>query len=229
MNRTMSMIKRMRDITLANFNDWLERSEDPVRLIDGYLLEKADHIRETEALSAQCLRHAVHLKQQFLQAEQQKEKRENQALLAVKAGEDHLARLALQEKLLHEENSKRYKELHEQAQDAADQLSLQLAQLKADYQDVCNKREYYLARLESVCLRQRMNAHRGGMGGRAAESLFRRMEERVSDMELEARSLEDVRRLGREAAMYAGTALKEALDGELERLRRKLRQEGGGV
>lgn len=225
----MSMIKRMRDITLANFNDWLERSEDPVRLIDSYLLEKADHIRETEALSAQCMRHAAHLKQQFLQAEQQMEKRENQALLAVKAGEDHWARLALQEKLLHEEKSKQYKELYEQAQGTADELGLQLTQLKADYQEVYGKREYYLARLESLRLRQRMNAHRSGMGGRIGESLFRRMEERVSDMEMEARALDDVRRMGQEALMHAGTVLKESLDGELERLRRKLQQEGGGT
>lgn len=225
----MSMIKRMRDITLANFNDWLERSEDPVRLIDSYLLEKADHIRETEELSAQCLRHAAHLKQQFLGAEQQKDKRESQALLAVKAGEDHLARLALQEKLLHEEKSKQYKELYEQAQATADELGLQLTQLKADYQEVYGKREYYLARLESLRLRQRMNAHRSGMGGRVGESLFRRMEERVTDMELEARALDDVRRMGQEVLMHAGTELKEALDGELERLRRKLQQEGGGA
>jgi hypothetical protein len=49
------------------------------------------------------------------------------------------------------------------------------------------------------------------------------LEERVSDMELQARSLRDVRRMSRESFYQTGNP---AVDVELEALRNKLKQEG---
>ena len=45
------------------------------------------------------------------QAESMRYKREEQALLALKAGEEHLAKLALQEKLIYEEKIEQYQGL----------------------------------------------------------------------------------------------------------------------
>lgn len=221
----MGVMRRVRDITVAHLHEQLERAEDPVRVIDNYLLDLAEHIREAENLLNQCRQHTASLKHQWQNAERQMQKREAQALLAAKAGEDHLARLALNEKLLHEESSAQYKELYEQSQASVDDLTAELAEMKSDYQDVYNKRQYYLARLETVRLRQRMNQHlqRGGM--RDGERWFGRLEERISDMELEAQSLRDIRRMGQEAPLHGGTNLTHMLDEEMAKLKAKLAQD----
>jgi phage shock protein A len=64
-----------------------------------------------------------------------------------------------------------------------------------------------------------------GASGEFGRRSFQRLEERVTDMEFEARTLRDVRRMGQE--LYrAGAGGSRAVEAELERLRRRLEQEG---
>lgn len=222
----MSILRRVRDIGVASFNEMLEQSEDPVRLIDRYLYTQKEQIDQSERLYVQCLNHAQSLRQQYATAEHMKEKREQQALIALKAGEDDVARLALQEKILHEEKASQYKELYEQSKQSVLELEDQLNQLKADYQEVAAKRSYYQARIETARLQQQLNARMSGVDGGNTPRMFARLEDRVTDMELEAKSLRDIRRMSREALYQAGTAVQSALETELSLLKKKLEQEG---
>lgn len=222
----MSILKRVRDISVATLNEMLEQSEDPVRLIDRYLMTQKEQIDQSERLYHQCLNHTQSLRQQVLQAEQMKEKREQQALIALKAGEEDIAKLALQEKILHEEKSEQYKELYEQSKLSVLELEDQLNRLKADYQEVAAKRSYYQARIETVRLQQQLNARMSGLTGGQTPRMFSRLEDKVSDMELEARSLREIRQAGREALYQVGSSVQSALDTELTKLRKRLEQEG---
>lgn len=222
----MTIMKRIRDISVATLNDRLEKAEDPVRLIDEYLHGQIEQIRQSEKLLQQCLQHASQLKTQYQQAEEWMNKREEQALLALKAGEDDLARLALQEKLLHQEKYEQYKKLYDDTMESTNELSRQLEQMKNDYREVYNKRQYYIARMESAKLQQRMNERLGFAGKSAGERIFQRLEDQVSGLELEAKSLSELRRQGEQWLYDAGVSVKQALDSELARLRQKLEREG---
>lgn len=223
----MSILRRMRDISVATLNEMLEQSEDPIRLIDRYLMEQREQIQESDKLYRECLSHAHSLRLQYLNADEMKEKREQQALLALKASEDEMARLALHEKMYFEEKSENYKKLYEQSRDSIMELEAQLNQLKSDYQEIADKRSFYLARIESLRLQQRMNERMSGVGGgQIGDRAFIRLEDRVSDMELEARSLRDVRRQLQEPLLKAGETIKGAVENELSLLRKKLEQEG---
>jgi len=220
----MSILRRMRDISVATLNEILEQAEDPIRLIDKYLGDLREQLQQSERLYQQCLAHSQSLRQQYLSAGQMAQKREQQAVLALKAGEEEMARLALHEKAQHEERGAQYKELYDQTCQSLAELEEQLQQMREDYREVADKRSYYLARLESVRLQQRMNQMRGASGEFGRRS-FQRLEERVTDMEFEARTLRDVRRMGQE--LYrAGAGGSRAVEAELERLRRRLEQEG---
>jgi phage shock protein A len=223
----MSILKRVRDMTVATLNEKLERSEDPVRLIDQYLASQREQIQQSERLHQQCMQHAQSLRNQYLGAEAWKEKREQQALLALKAGEEETARLALQDKILQEQKSDQYRELYEQSKLALVELEDQLQALKADYVEIAAKRNYYQARLESVRLQRRMNERMNDIGQNSTPRMFSRLEERVSDLELETRSLRDVRRMSKEVLYQAGSAVQHVLEQELSNLRKKLEMEGG--
>lgn len=212
-------------MTAASLNDLLERSEDPVRLIDDYLASQRDGIREAEKLHMQCISHSEAMKHQYLSALQAKEKREAQALIALKAGEDEIARLALLEKMQHEEKCGQYRELYEQSRQSLLELEGQLKELKDNYEEAASKRSFYQARMESLRLQQRMNERMGGFHSSVSPRIFSRMEERISGFELEARALNDVRRATQEAVYEAGNTLKQTLDKELARLKEKLDQE----
>jgi len=217
-----SLIKRVRDITVATLNERLERAEDPVKLIDQFLWATREEIIQAERLYQQYSAHANSLRAQWLQAEQQAEKREQQAITALKAGEEHLARLALTEKQHHAQRAQQYKELYETSQANVTELEELLRELRSEYQAVYDKREYYVARMESLRLQQRMNERFGSMMGRP-DTMFRRLDDRLTDMELEARSLRELRRSD---APRIPTVASDQIEYELEQLKRKLEKEG---
>jgi phage shock protein A len=220
----MSLIRRMRDITAATLNEMLEQAEDPVRLIDNYLSAQREQIQQSEKLYQQAIHHAQSLRLQYLTAEQLKEKREQQAMMALKAGEEEVARLALQEKMLQEEKGKQYKELYEQGKQSIIELEAQLQRWKADYREVQEKRQFYVARLETVRLQQRLNERINAAGLHAR--VFNRMEDRMTDLELEAQALRNMQTLNQKTSYFAESPIHQDLDQEFENLKRKLQKEG---
>lgn len=222
----MSVFRRMRDITVANLNERLEQSQDPVKLIDQFLHSTREEISEAERLYQQYASHTKQLQQQVNQATAMRNKREEQALLALKAGEDHLAKLALQEKIIHEEKLEQYSGLLDQSKQSLFELEAQLNELKLEYQTVYSKRQYYAARMESLRLQQRMNQRATNLGGGDVPKMFGRLEDRMSDWELEAKSLRDLRRMGQEYAVQAGETVATVLEREMARLKEKLNNNG---
>ncbi|HEY2492818.1 MAG TPA: PspA/IM30 family protein [Paenibacillus sp.] len=222
----MSVFRRMRDITVATLNERLEQSQDPVKLIDQFLIATRDDITEVEKLFQQYASHVKQLKQQVDQATSMRNKREEQALLALKAGEDHLAKLALQEKIIHEEKLEQYSELLEQSRLSLRELEDQMNELKLEYQSVYSKRQYYAARMENLRLQQRMNQRMGDFGGKDVPKMFNRLEDRITDWELEARSLRELRRMGQDYVEQASVTVSSVLEKELARLKEKLNNSG---
>ncbi|MBB3129801.1 phage shock protein A [Paenibacillus rhizosphaerae] len=222
----MSVFRRVRDITVATLNERLEQSQDPVRLIDQFLASTRDDIMEAEKLVQQYSAHVRQLKQQVDQASNMKDKREEQALLALKAGEDHLAKLALQEKIIYEEKLEQYGGLLDTTRQSLTELENQLNDLKLEYQTVYSKRQYYAARMETLRLQQRMNQRMEGFGGQDVPKMFNRLEDRISDWEFEARSLRDLRRGGQELFEQASGTVSSVLERELARLKEKLNNSG---
>ncbi|MFB5763745.1 PspA/IM30 family protein [Paenibacillus medicaginis] len=220
----MSVFRRMRDITVATFNEALEQSQDPVRMIDQFLSSTRRDIAEAEKLQQQYSVHTRQMKLQMDQALSMQNKREEQALLALKAGEDHVAKLALQEKMLYEEKAQQYTELWGQSRESLRELEYQLEELRTEYQTVYSKRQYYVARMETLNLQRQMNERAGTYGGRNLPRMFDRLDNRVADIEAETYSLRELRR---SEAGYSDSRQSQGsvLDQELARLKQKLNNE----
>ena len=216
-----NIMRRVRDITVATLNEHLEKSEDPVRLIDQFLMRTQQEISEAERLYQQYVMHANQMKQQLNQAIELRDRREQQALVALKANEEYAAKLALQEKLMHEEKAKNYGELYDKSKQAILELEEQLHTLKSEFQTVYDKRQMYIARMQTLRLQQRMNERAGFYGGQQVDNMFRRLDDRVTDMEWESQSLRDVRRMNE--GNYRSSYEKDSqLQQEMERLKQKL-------
>ncbi|MFC5702825.1 PspA/IM30 family protein [Cohnella faecalis] len=221
----MSVIKRVRDMTVATLNDRLEKAEDPVRVIDQFLWSTHQEIVQSEQLQRQYAGHTDSLYRQWQDAAAWAAKREHQALTALKAGEEHVAKLALQDKVAQEERAARYQELYQQSQSELNELEQLLQELRNEYRSVYDRRQFYVARMESLKLQQRLNA-RFGPGQTDPSQMFRKIDDRISDIELETRSLRDLRRMGLETALHAGSFVQETIERELNLLKQKLKQGG---
>jgi len=219
----VSVMRRVRDMTVATLNDRLEKAEDPVRVIDQFLWSTHQEIVQSEQLHRQYSAHTDSLYRQWQDADRWMRKREEQALTALKAGEEHAAKLALQDKVAHEERAERYRELYEQSRQELNDLEQLLQELRSEYRAVYDRRQYYVAKMESIRLQQRLNA-RFDTGAGDPSSMFRKLDDRLTDLDLEARSLRDLRRMGQESVLRIGSVMQEAIERELQQLKRKLQQ-----
>jgi len=223
----MGIFRRIRDISVATLNDRLEKAEDPVKLIDQFLWSTRDDIIQAERLQQQYMMHTNQLKAQWLQAEQNIEQKEKQAMIALKAGEENIARSLLTEKTMHVDTANNYRELYEQSNNSLLELEAQLKELRTEYQMVYDKRAYYVARMESIRLQQRLNQRMSFNNGQQPGEVMRKMETRIQDMEYETQSL---RQLRQNNGLY-GNSLQtnrrsEEVDVELQQLKEKLNKEG---
>lgn len=87
------ILKRVRDITMATLNERLDKVEDPVRLIDQFLMRTRHDINEADRLYQQYVMHANQMRNQMNQAQELCSRREQQAMLALKAGRNSQPRL----------------------------------------------------------------------------------------------------------------------------------------
>lgn len=221
----MSVMKRVRDMTVATLNDRLEKAEDPVRVIDQFLWSTHQEIVQSELLQRQYSGHTDGLHRQWQDAVQWAAKREQQAITALKAGEEHVAKLALQDKVAQEEQAARYRELYEQSKGELNELEQLLQELRSEYRSVYDRRQFYVARMESLKLQQRLNA-RFGPGSSDPSQMFQKIDDRLTDIELETKSLRDLRRMGQEMVLQAGNVLQDTIERELQILKQKLKQGG---
>ncbi|MNP61200.1 hypothetical protein D3C76_1563560 [compost metagenome] len=75
--------------------------------------------------------------------------------------------------------------------------------------------------MQTIQLQQRMN-QRGNHNGQNVPRMFNRLDDQVSDLEYEAQSLRDIRRMNQDGSGVTGSMSSSTLDKELERLRQKL-------
>lgn len=224
----MGLVKRIRDITLATLNEKLENAEDPVRLIDQFLWSTRDEIVQLEGLHQQYYNHVQQLRNQWLQYTEQVEKKEHQALIALKAGEETIARQLLFEKTNIAEQLGSYRELYEQANETLIDLENQLTTLKQEYQIVYDKRQYYAARMETIRLQRRMNERLGFRGQESTAKMMSRMDSKLTEYELENEALRQVRSENqhyKNSNHYSGTKSLE-VEQQLAEMKKRLNPEG---
>lgn len=218
----MSVFRRMRDIGTATVNDWLEKTEDPLRLMDRRLAELHKRLVHLQRLACECQVHERQLRGRLAEAQALRKKRERQAELAMKAEEEELCRMALAEKLRYEERCREYAALLADWEETRQAVETELLAVRDEYETLRERRQYYYARVETARLQQQF--YRRFHGGQAERDVLQSVEEYVSELELEARVWQDVRMMPPRKRNFLADAAW--LSAEMERLRQKLRQKG---
>ncbi|RLL47856.1 PspA/IM30 family protein [Oceanobacillus piezotolerans] len=214
--------KRVKTVVSSELNSMLDKAEDPVKLLDQYMRDMAEDIREVEAAVAKQIANEKMLKRKANDALAMVQKRQEQAEKAVEAGNDDLARRALQDKKDHDTTAIALNESWERAKADADMLREKLDEMKKEYQEMSLKKDSLKARAESAKTRTKINRTMSSIGGDESKRGFERMEEKVLRYEAEAETSEDLSQASRTLDDEFEALEKNDVDDELAALKAKL-------
>ncbi|WP_088007164.1 PspA/IM30 family protein [Indiicoccus explosivorum] len=218
--------KRMKTYVGSELNAALDKAEDPVKMLDQFMREMSADIREAETAVAKQLANEKMLQKKYEDASAMAEKRQSQAVEALEAGNDDLARRALEDKQNHAKQAETMKQAYEQASSDVAVLREKLAEMKREYEEMELKQDSLKARAESAKTRTKINRSMSSVGGDESRRGFDRMEEKVMRFEAEADVSEEMRSDSRSIDDELASLKKTSeVDDELAELKRKLGKE----
>jgi phage shock protein A len=213
----MGIFDRMGKVISSNMNSFLDKAEDDGKLVLLNLEEMADQLKRgrQEVISAVAGEKQLKKKADDLQADL--ERWDKRAELALKSGDESLAREALKQK-------KRVRDEHAIADKARVEQRDTALRMKAELERMEHKLEELKLRKGTIVARaQQARAGAGELGAKGdggAFAKFRQMEERVEGREAEGLAMAEV-----EEAL--GTTDKRELEDKFRDLERGTATPGG--
>ncbi|QHS23013.1 PspA/IM30 family protein [Virgibacillus sp. MSP4-1] len=218
--------KRMKTVVSSELNSMLDKAEDPVKMLDQFMRDMEEDIRESESAIAKQIANEKMLKRKYDDAQAMVDKRQNQAETAIESGNEDLARRALEDKKNHEQQAEQLKASWERAKQDSENLRSKLDEMKSEYREMKLKKDTLKARAESAKTRTKMNRTMSSVGSDESRQGFERMEEKVLKYEAEAETSEDMSSESRSLDDEFKELEKNSdVDDELSALKKKLGKE----
>ncbi|MBA2173336.1 PspA/IM30 family protein [Halobacillus locisalis] len=218
--------KRVKTVVGSELNTMLDKAEDPVKMLDQFMRDMESDIREAEAAVAKQIANEKMLKRKYDDSQALVDKRMKQAEKAIEAGNEDLARRALEDKKNQQDQADQFKASLERAQEDSNNLRSKLDDMKKEYQEMKLKKDSLKARAESAKTRTKMNRTMSSIGGDESRQGFERMEEKVLRYEAEAETSEDMSSESRSLDdEFDAMDDKDSVDNELAELKKKMNKE----
>src|SRR3954467_8632542 len=125
----MGMFKRLADLIKSNLNDLISRSEDPEKMLNQIVEEMSNQLAEAKRQVAESIADEKRLAKQAEQERANATEGERRAMLAIRSGDDALAKEALARKKEHETLAEQFQDQWQKQKAAVEQLKLALRAL----------------------------------------------------------------------------------------------------
>ncbi len=182
----MGIFSRLGTLIKSNINDLITKAEDPEKMLSQVLLEMQQQLADAKKAVAVAIADEKKLQKQF-SAEQEKSKEwERKAMVAVRAGDDALARQALVRKQEHENIADQYQQQWAAQKQAVEKLKDALRLLNNKIEEAKRKKNILIARKKRAEAQQQIANTMQGLGDTSAFDTFDRMADRIALMEAEA-------------------------------------------
>ena len=224
----MGIFSRMSDIINSNINALLDSAEDPEKMIRLIIQEMEDTLVEVRSSSARVLADRKTAERKRGQIALEAAGGEEKAKLAISKGREDLARAALQEKRIIEQELESVGAELTATDDHIDQLNEEISQLQQKLSDAKAKQKALLMRSKTVESRLAVKRQVNRSELDQAFNKFDKFERRMDNLEGELEAM-DLGREGGLAAEIEALQQDEWLSEELDRLRESMAQEKGPV
>lgn len=221
----MGFLSRLATLIKSNLNDLISKSEDPEKMLNQVIVDMNQQLIEAKKQVAVAIADEKRLQKQLDAEAKKSQEWERKAMLAVRSGDDELAKEALLRKREHDAIVVQYQEQWERQKTLTEQLKTALKALSNKIGEAQRKKNVLIARKRRAEAMKSIQETMSGLSDASAFETFDRMAEQIDQMEAEAEAGAVV------AERYTGDVLKHRFseleatagaDEDLEALKRKM-------
>src|SRR3569832_795460 len=171
----MGIFSRLGTLIKSNLNDLITKAEDPEKMLSQVLLEMQQQLVEAKKAVAIAIADEKKLQKQYSAETDKSKEWERKAMVAVRAGDDNLARQALARKQEHETIATQFQQQWIAQKQAVEKLKDALRLLNNKIEDAKRKKNILIARKMRAGARRRGAGAGRGRGGAGAGGAGGRM------------------------------------------------------
>ncbi|MCC6876624.1 MAG: PspA/IM30 family protein [Sandaracinaceae bacterium] len=221
----MGFFGRLATLIKSNLNDLISKSEDPEKMLNQVIVDMNQQLVEAKKQVAVAIADEKRLQKQYTNEKSILDEWHKKAMLAVRAGDDDLAKEALMRKKEHEALATAFEEQWRKQQLAVNQLKTALRALNNKIEEAKRKKNVLVARKRRAEAMKSIQETMAGLSDNSAFETFDRMAEKIDQIEAEAEAGAEL------SEEYSGDVLKSRFakleatagaDAELEALKREM-------
>ena len=179
----MGLLDRLSRLLRANLNAFVSDAEDPIKILDQSVADMQEDLVKLRQAVAIAIASQKRLENQANQAKEQIQNWFSRAELALKKGEDDLAREALSRKKTFQETFESLTTQFQSQNGQVEKLKKSLLLLERKIAEARTKKDMLKARAQAAKAQQKIQSAVGDLSGKSAMAAFERMEDKVEALE----------------------------------------------
>jgi len=211
----MGLLDRLSRLLRANLNAFVSEAEDPIKILDQSVADMQEDLVKLRQAVAVAIASQKRLDNQANQAKEQIQNWLSRAELALKNGDDDLAREALNRKKTFQETFESLTTQFKTQNGQVEKLKKSLLLLERKISEARTKKDMLKARAQAAKAQQKIQSAVGDLGSKSAMAAFERMEDKVEALEASGQAAlelagEDLE--SKFAALEGGDDIEKELD-----------------
>jgi phage shock protein A len=221
----MGIFSRLAQLIKSNLNDLISKSEDPEKMLNQIVLDMNNQLVEAKKMVASSIADEKRLAKQYEQESANAAEWERRAMMALRAGNEELAKEALSRKKEHDMLAETFKGQWQKQKDAVEKLKTALRMLNDKIEEAKRKKNVLVARKKRAEAQKSIQETMHGLKDQSAFETFDRMAGKIDQLEAEAEAGEE---LNEEytgdvlASKFSNLERKAGADDDLAELKKKM-------
>ncbi len=182
----MGLLDRISTLLRANLNDLIDRAEDPEKALKQLILDMNSQLVQVKTQVAAAIADEKMLYKRYEENQALADEWERKAELAVRKGDDELAKEALSRRNAYRQTADGFKQQWQDQSRQVETLKDALRQLEAKIQEAEAKKDLLIARSRRAKAETQIRETMAGISTPSALSQFEQLEQRVEEQEARA-------------------------------------------
>lgn len=219
----MAIFERVIDLLKANINDLLDKAEDPEKMLKQIIIDMEEQLTKSTQGLGQIMGSERNLAAQLQKAQSESAMWEERAKTALQAGNEQLARQALENKVKADGMAKQYQQMRDDVSAQVNTVREQVNMLKSKLEEARMRQTMLVSRAQVADAKGKIAKTLGSADSSSAFAKMDKMERKILDKEATADAMSEISGFAdQNKDPFAAMEKDSAVEAELARLKNSL-------